>query len=164
MNVFTPAKCGRRMFIRAATARRLHTEFQTSVAVITGKRCLGGMLELATHCHFVVAANGTSLGFPEVTLPVVPGMEGCHWPFRKAKKDDWPKLMGLLLSGKPARAEQAVGWLVDASGSVNEVLASAWAIATGTSKVARRAFEAGALSDLLETTSGVVFEIGRAHV
>ena len=21
---------------------------------------------------------------PEVTLPVVPGMEGCHWPFRKA--------------------------------------------------------------------------------
>ena len=60
----------------SATARRLHTEFQTSVAVITGKRCLGGMLELATHCHFVVATNGTSLGFPEVTLPVVPGMEG----------------------------------------------------------------------------------------
>ncbi len=139
----------------SATARRLHTEFATSVGVITGKRCLGGMLELMVHCHYVVATTGTSLGFPEVTLPVVPGMEGCHWTFRKAKAADYAKVMGLLLSGKPVRAEQAVGWLVDASGSMNEVLGAAWAMASGTSAVAKRAFEAGPISGLPDAVPGL---------
>lgn len=139
----------------SATARRLHTDFTTSVAAITGKRCLGGMLELATHCHFVVATTGTQLGFPEVTLPVVPGMEGCHWPFRKAKREDWSKLVGLLQSGKSVRAETSIGWLVDASGSVNESLATAWALATGASSVTRRAFDAGAISGIPDTVAGL---------
>jgi enoyl-CoA hydratase/carnithine racemase len=138
-----------------ATARRLHTDFETSVGVITGKRCLGGMLELMSHCHFVVAATGTQLGFPEVTLPVVPGMEACHWTFRKARAADWPKLMALLLSGKSVRAEDAVGWLIDASGSINDVLATAWSMAAGTSPVARRAFADGALAGLPETVQGL---------
>ena len=30
---------------------------------------------------------------------MVPGMEGCHWPFRKIQSDQWPHLMGLLLGG-----------------------------------------------------------------
>jgi len=33
---------------------------------------------------------------PEVTLPVVPGMEGCHWPFRKADPSDHKKLLGAI--------------------------------------------------------------------
>lgn len=139
----------------STTARRLHDEFATSVGVVTGKRCLGGMLELMLHCHFVVATAGTGLGFPEVTLPVVPGMEACHWTFRKAKAADWPKLMHVLLSGKPVRAEKAVGWLVDASGSVNECLATAWALATGSSSMARRPFEAGKLSGIPDSAPGL---------
>ncbi|HEY7789278.1 MAG TPA: hypothetical protein VIC33_02080 [Vicinamibacterales bacterium] len=132
----------------SATARRLHTEFATSVGVITGKRCLGGMLELMAHCHVVVCTEGTQLGFPEVTLPVVPGMEACHWPFRKATKEGWTRLLGLLLSGHAVRADQAVGWLVDASGSIDEVLSTAWALAAGTSNIKRRSFEEGALKGL----------------
>ena len=129
------------------TARRLHTDFKVSVSVVTGKRCLGGMLELVTHCHFVVAVNGTQLGMPEVTLPVVPGMEGCHWTFRKAGRADWPKLLSVLLTGQPVRAENAVGWLVDAAGPIETVLATAWALAAGTSKgIARRALHADALA------------------
>ena len=73
------------------TARRLHTDFSVSVGVITGKRCLGGMLELMTHCHFVLALDSVQLGMPEVTLPVVPGMEGCHWAFRKVARDQHPR-------------------------------------------------------------------------
>ena len=46
---------------------------------------------------------------PEVTLPVVPSMEGCHWNFRKVKTADWPKLITLLLSGKSVKAEDTVG-------------------------------------------------------
>jgi enoyl-CoA hydratase/carnithine racemase len=120
------------------TARRLHDDFATSVGLVVGKRALGGMLELLVHCHFVVAVEDASLGFPEVTLPVVPGMEGCHWPFRKARQRDWPKLVHLLLSGRPVRARDAVGWLVDAAGPFPEALATAWTIARGQGTPVRR--------------------------
>ncbi len=113
------------------TARRLHDDFAASVGFIGGKRCLGGMLELMLHCHHVVAEESASLGFPEVTLPVVPGMEGCHWPLRKAGKEDAPKILKLLLGGAPVRAKEAVGWLVDHAGAMDEALATAWKLAKG---------------------------------
>jgi hypothetical protein len=46
------------------TARRLDMEFKVSVALVHGKRCLGGMLELLLHCHHLVAVEGTELGMP----------------------------------------------------------------------------------------------------
>jgi enoyl-CoA hydratase/carnithine racemase len=132
----------------SATARRLHDEFRTSVGFVNGKRALGGMLELMTHCHYLVAVDSAELGFPEVTLPVVPGMEGCHWPFRKAAQKEWPRLMGLLLDGKPVKARDAVGWLVDYAGPVDEAIGTAWKIACGDAPVKRRDVEAGALKDV----------------
>jgi enoyl-CoA hydratase/carnithine racemase/3-hydroxyacyl-CoA dehydrogenase len=138
----------------SATARRLHDEFKTSIGFINGKRCLGGMLELLMHCHYLVAESGASLGMPEVTLPVVPGMEGCHWPFRKAPRGDWPKLLRLLLSGRPVKAAEATGWLLDYAGPMDEALRTVWKMATeGDSGVARRKLEAGALE-------GVPVEVG----
>jgi enoyl-CoA hydratase/carnithine racemase len=115
----------------SATARRLHDEFKTSVGFVNGKRALGGMLELMTHCHYLVAVDSAQLGFPEVTLPVVPGMEGCHWPFRKADKKNWPELHRLLLEGRPVNAGDALGWLVDYAGSLDESIQTAWKIAVG---------------------------------
>jgi enoyl-CoA hydratase/carnithine racemase len=114
-----------------STARRLHDEFEVSVAFIGGKRCLGGMLELLVHCHYVVAVDDARLGWPEVTLPVVPGMEGCHWPIRRAPKEAWPRIVHMLLSGAPVKAKDASGWLVDFAGPMNEGLAMAWALASG---------------------------------
>ena len=94
------------------TARRLDSEFKTSVGFVNGKRCLGGCLELMLHCHYLVAVDDVQFGMPEVTLPVVPGMEGCHWSFRKrSKPGDWPKLLQMLMTGRPVRASEAVGWL-----------------------------------------------------
>jgi enoyl-CoA hydratase/carnithine racemase len=107
------------------TARRLEDDFEVSVGFVNGKRCLGGMLELMVHCHSLVAVEDASLGFPEVTLPVVPGMEGCHWTFRKSPRDGWPKVAALLLSGVPVRAKSAVGWLVDVAEPLDAALASA---------------------------------------
>ncbi len=115
----------------STTARRLHDEFATSVAFLHGKRCLGGMLELVLHCHYVVAESSVSLGFPEITLPVVPGMEGCHWPFRRTTADHWPRLSELLFSGRPVKAALAEGWLIDRAAPLDEALASAWELATG---------------------------------
>lgn len=138
------------------TARRLHDEFNVSVGVISGKRCLGGMLELMAHCHFVLAADGAQLGFPEVTLPVVPGMEACHWPFRKATRDQRVRLLHLLLSGRPVSGADAVGWLVDFAGPLDAVLSAAWTLANGRDAgVPRRPFEAGAIGDIPSDVAGL---------
>ena len=115
----------------SATARRFHHEFKVSVGFAGGKRCLGGYLELLMHCHYLVAAENTVLGMPEVTLPVVPGMEGCHWPFRKANPNQWPKLVGMLLSGVPVKAKDAANWLIDYAGPMRDSLETVWSLASG---------------------------------
>ena len=113
------------------TARRLHNEFETSVGLIIGKRCLGGFLELMVHCHYLISEENAALGMPEVTLPVVPGMEGCHWPFRKTGPENWRRLLRMLLGGRPVRGKEAVGWLVDYAGPLEDSLKLAWKIAAG---------------------------------
>ncbi len=112
------------------TARRLADDFEVSVGFVNGKRCLGGMLELLVHCHYLVTVDDASLGFPEVTLPIVPGVEGCHWTFRKANPADWPQLLQLLLTGRSIAAADAVGWLIDYAGPLEDALQTAWKIAT----------------------------------
>ena len=83
------------------------------------------------HCHYLISTDDCQVGMPEVTLPVIPGMEGCHWSFRKAKSEDWSKISELLFTGKAVNASQAVGWLVDFAGSVEESLKIAWKTASG---------------------------------
>ena len=116
------------------TARRLYEEFAVAVGFVHGKRCLGGMLELMAHCNYLVAEAGVQLGFPEVTLPVVPGMEGCHWPLRRTDAEGRRRLLTMLLSGRPVRAADAVGWLVDAAAPLEQALALAWGLASGTAE------------------------------
>ena len=128
------------------TARRLHEDFEVSVGFVNGKRCLGGMLELLLHCRYLVAVEGASLGFPEVTLPVVPGMEGCHWPLRKAAPEHWPRVLHLQLGGRPVRAENAVGWLIDSSGPMEEALRTVWQLVSGGDHgIPERSVETGAM-------------------
>jgi hypothetical protein len=118
----------------SATARRLNDDFAVSVGFVNGKRALGGMLELLMHCHYLVADEGARLGMPEVTLPVVPGMEGCHWPFRKT---------------------DAVGWLIDYAGPTDDVLKTVASILTGGDHgLKMRPLEDGALSGLPKDGAG----------
>jgi enoyl-CoA hydratase/carnithine racemase len=115
----------------SATARRLNDGFETSVAFVGGKRCMGGMLELMMHCHHLVSVDDARFGWPEVTLPVVPGMEGCHWPYRRSAKDHWPKITRMLLGGDPVPARDATGWLIDFAGPLDQAIATAWSMANG---------------------------------
>ncbi len=132
----------------SATARRLHTGFDVSVGYIAGKRALGGMLELLVHCHYLVAADDVKVGMPEVTLPVVPGMEGCHWTFRKAPRDNWGQLTELLLGGRAVNAGDTVGWLLDAVAPQSEALKTAWSLATGAAGIPKRPVLEEALTNL----------------
>jgi enoyl-CoA hydratase/carnithine racemase len=137
------------------TARRLWDEFEVSVAFVPGKRCLGGMLELLMHCHYLVALEDTRLGWPEVTLPVVPGMEGCHWPLRRSRREDWPRLTRMLLTGEAVKARDAVGWLADAAAPLDEALRRVWALANGRGSLARSPLETSPLSGVPADVSGI---------
>ncbi|MCC7302696.1 MAG: hypothetical protein IT233_08640 [Bacteroidia bacterium] len=132
------------------TARRLHSEFDISVGFISGKRCMGGMLELMMHCHYLFATKDTVLSMPEVTLPVVPGMEGCHWAIRKARPADRQKLIDMLLVGKQVKAGETVGWFADYSDSLEKNLAMAWKIMEkGESALPMRKVEEGPVTKLV---------------
>jgi enoyl-CoA hydratase/carnithine racemase/3-hydroxyacyl-CoA dehydrogenase len=110
------------------TARRLYNEFEIALGFINGKRCMGGMLELMMHCHYLFAVDDALLAMPEVSLPVVPGMEGCHWAIRKANPAGRKNLVKMLLDGKQLKAKETVGWLVDYSGNLEDSLKKAWEI------------------------------------
>lgn len=112
------------------TARRLHSGFAVSVGFVAGKRCLGGMLELLMHCHYLIAREDSALGMPEVTLPVIPGMEGCHWSLRKVQKRERHRVLRMLLTGESVRAAEAAGWLVDYSGPLDLCLQKASELVT----------------------------------
>jgi enoyl-CoA hydratase/carnithine racemase len=138
------------------TARRFADDFALSVGFVGGKRCLGGMLELLLHCDYLVATEDAALGFPEVTLPVVPGMEGCHWPIRKAAEADRPRVLALLLGGRPVKAGDAVGWLLDAAGSLEAMLRTAWClVADCDHHIERRDFATGVLPALPPDVPGL---------
>jgi enoyl-CoA hydratase/carnithine racemase len=138
------------------TARRLHDDFEVSVAFVPGKRCLGGMLELLAHCHWLVAVSDARFGWPEVNLPVVPGMEGCHWPLRRAAREDWPRVLDMLLTGRPVKAAEAVGWLIDHAAPMEDALTTAWALANGDEHgLERRSLEVGALDGIPDSVGAL---------
>jgi enoyl-CoA hydratase/carnithine racemase len=138
------------------TARRLYHEFELSIGFINGKRCLGGFLELLLHCHYLVSVEDADLGMPEVTLPVVPGMEGCHWPFRKTGSESWPKMLALLLEGKFIKAKDTLGWLVDYAGSQEEAIQTVWKILNdGDHNIPRRKLNEQAIPNIPREISGL---------
>ena len=134
----------------SATTRRLYNEFRVSIGFINGKRCLGGFLELLMHCHYIVALDDAILGMPEFTVPVVPGMESCHWPFRKIERTQRSKLLKLLLGGEPVKTKEAVNWLIDYSGSMHDSLNTVWSLATnsGATGLKMRSMDEGILEDI----------------
>jgi 3-hydroxyacyl-CoA dehydrogenase / enoyl-CoA hydratase / 3-hydroxybutyryl-CoA epimerase len=97
-----------------AQLRRLETIGRPVVAAINGS-ALGGGLEIALACHhrIVLDAPGVQLGFPEVTLGLLPGGGGVTRTVRMLGLSS--ALMDVLLLGprlKPAAAKEKA--LVDA--------------------------------------------------
>jgi 3-hydroxyacyl-CoA dehydrogenase len=66
---------------------------------------LGGGLELALACHYRVAAPGMRLGFPEVTLGIIPGAGGTQ---RMPRLIGVEKTLDLIIDAKPIDAAAAL--------------------------------------------------------
>ena len=63
---------------------------------------LGGGLETALACHYRVAAQGTRVGFPEVTLGLIPGAGGTQ---RLPRIVGVETALDMITSGKPRPVE-----------------------------------------------------------
>lgn len=91
---------------------RMHATPLVTVAAVHGI-CLGGGAEVALACDFVIAAEGSKIGIPEITL-------GCYPPFAAVQL---PGLVGIrkakemILSGRALRCDEAL-----ACGLVNDVV------------------------------------------
>jgi 3-hydroxyacyl-CoA dehydrogenase/enoyl-CoA hydratase/3-hydroxybutyryl-CoA epimerase len=98
--------------------RRLETYGRPVVAAINGA-ALGGGLEIALACHHRIAldAPGTRLGFPEVTLGLLPGAGGVTRTVRLLGLA--PALTTWLLTGRRLRPAEAV-----AAGLADEVVST----------------------------------------
>jgi 3-hydroxyacyl-CoA dehydrogenase len=88
--------------------RDLYDSFeQLSVPVVAGMHgtVLGGGLELALACHYRVAAPGTRLGLPELTLGLFPGAGGTQ---RMPRLIGVERTMELLLGARPVDVGHAI--------------------------------------------------------
>jgi enoyl-CoA hydratase/3-hydroxyacyl-CoA dehydrogenase len=86
------------------------------VAALNGM-ALGGGLEVAIRCHRLLALPQAMLGFPEITLGILPGIGGCVVPYRK-----WPQgaelfnemiCLGRIISAKQAQEVGMIAGLAD---------------------------------------------------
>ncbi len=84
--------------------RRLE-QFPIPIVAALHGTVLGGGLELALACHFRVAAAGTRLGLPELTLGIIPGAGGTQ---RMPRLIGVERTLELLFSGRPVDAERAL--------------------------------------------------------
>ncbi len=74
-----------------------------TIALVHG-HCLGGGLELALACRYIIATPNASFGFPEVLLGLHPGLGGT---FRLPARIDPLTAVTLMLTGKSVRAARA---------------------------------------------------------
>ncbi|TSK06602.1 MAG: enoyl-CoA hydratase/isomerase family protein [Geobacter sp.] len=86
------------------------------IAAVNGY-ALGGGLELALACDVIYASDNAKLGFPEVTLGIIPGFGGTQ---NLARLIGPNKAKELVLSGRIIGAQKAQAW-----GVVNEVFPQA---------------------------------------
>lgn len=99
----TPAQGVEFGFVGQRVARKIEQCRLPVIALVEGY-ALGGGLELALSADFVVAAKGSQLGLPEVTLGIHPGMGGAT---RLARLVGRANAKMLTYSGVPIDADEA---------------------------------------------------------
>jgi 3-hydroxyacyl-CoA dehydrogenase len=87
--------------------RHVLTEFESlpqPIVVALHGTALGGGVEVALAGHYRIADKGAKLGFPEITLGIVPGAVGTQ---RLPRIVGAEKALAMFLDGRPVGAEEA---------------------------------------------------------
>lgn len=142
------------------------------VAAINGY-AFGGGLEIALACDMVVAASGTKMGLPEITLGLIPGGGGTQ---RLPAKIGLNRANELLMTGRTVTAEEFHAWgfvnaiypregflleaeafarrLVESPAPALRILKQLSRLAAGSMDSAAQAIENEALSRLYQSEEG----------
>ncbi|MHB8351945.1 MAG: 3-hydroxyacyl-CoA dehydrogenase/enoyl-CoA hydratase family protein [Thermoplasmata archaeon] len=83
---------------------RVISEFPHPVVALVEGFALGGGLELALSCDFIIAAEGARLGLPEATIGIHPGMGGAS---RLARRIGPDRAKYLVFTAEPVSALEA---------------------------------------------------------
>lgn len=86
-----------------ALVRALYGWPVPTVAVVQG-HCLGGGMELALACDFILASSEARFGQPEIKLGAFPPVAAALLPLRVGEK----KALEIILGGEPIGAEEAL--------------------------------------------------------
>ncbi len=100
------AEEGRRLAERGQALMRRIARLPCPVAALVRGAALGGGLELALACDWIVAVDdpATKLGLPEIRLGIHPGFGGT---VRLPMRTGWPVALRLMLTGKDVDAKKA---------------------------------------------------------
>jgi enoyl-CoA hydratase len=129
------------------------------IAAVSGY-CLGGGLELALICDFIIAAETAKFGLPEITLGIMPGGGGTQ---RLARFVGKAKAMDLILTGRMMEAAEAercglVARLAAPEKLMDEALTAAAKIASHSQVIAMMAKESVNRSFETNLAEGLRFE------
>ncbi len=97
-------------------AKKLEHMPQPAIAAVNGF-ALGGGIEMAIACDFIIASENAVFGQPEVCLGIIPGFGG---NIRLAKFVGLPRAKELIFSGRKIKAKEALQ-----IGLVNQVVPQA---------------------------------------
>lgn len=88
----------------ASIQASLEQSKKITVALIN-KQALGGAAEIAVSCHYRVCDEQAKIGFPEVTLGLIPGAGGTQ---RLPRLVSFEASLEMMLTGKPVSAKKAL--------------------------------------------------------
>ena len=85
--------------------KKIHALAAPTVSLVRGQ-CLGGGMELAAFCNFIIAEPGAKFGQPEISLAVLPPVAALILPqlIGQSRADD------LILTGRSIDADTAHAW------------------------------------------------------
>lgn len=98
----TVEKVNEMMAVLRAVFEKLWALEQPTVAIVQGA-ALGGGMELAIGCDFIIASENAQFGQPEIKVGVFPPIACLLLP----RLLPWPKALELLLTGEPITTQEA---------------------------------------------------------
>ncbi len=110
----TPDKVNAMMLVLRDVFEKLWALEQPTLAVVQGA-ALGGGMELAIGCDFIIASENAQFGQPEIKVGVFPPIACLLLP----RLLPWPKALELILTGESITAQEVHRW-----GLVNRVVPS----------------------------------------